>query len=409
MAKRIFNEAKIENVRKFVRAYGEIAGYVDRVDDLQFQLISSLKLACESEPTFDSVGSILGRLPQRSEIIMRKAAWIAQRQCKSRAFCVGNQLVQQQSELFFSAVINQLEHLGLSPRQVPYQSFQSCLKGLKWSRRVDGVLVDPVAMQITVVKGCSTDQVRQWPSEGDSCESVPSLWNPSPRTSWDTFVPSSFIRGLTYSHFILKSAFPAFTIRTILLVVDPSVTSWAHRGYDVTDLSLGDATEDSIGISDERCIWHAVSQNSDHFSAVPDIASKEWLSKLPVDRATRCRMILEKMWTLQAAADGLAPMSASEISKAVESSYLVNYTADWRRHDIEDCLAVGGFIERPRFERKCYVLTPLGVFEALLSRLQLAPASEFRHETDVGARAFSAIRNQARLLARYSEGEQVIS
>lgn len=407
MSKRVFNEAKIENVRKFVRAYGEISGFIDRVDDLQHQISASLKFASESDPCFESVGSILGKLPRQQESIMRKAAWIAQRRCESRAFCVGNHLVQERGGSHYSAVINQLSHLGMSPRKVHYSSFEEKIAGLKYNKTIDGVLVDQSSSQITVIKGCSVDQVKKM-NAGDSADMAPSLWVPKPMPAWNYNVPSKLLRGLVYANFILRSAFPDFHVRTILLQVDPGLADWAHRGFDVSDLVLQQLADDMTPLSQDRLIWQSNGSEGVDYSKVPAIPTSLWLNKLPVDRATRCRMILQEMWLMQASSDGLARMKVSDISSRVESEYLVRYTPDWRRHDIEDCLALEGYIERPRFEPKCYVLTPLGVFEALVSRLQLGPAIEFRHGQDSVARTLSAIRHQARLLARYAEGEQVI-
>lgn len=401
------DEAKMENVRRFVRAYGELAGYVDRIDDLQHQVLAAFREASTSTATFESVGSILGRHYQKHEQVARKAAWIAQHKLQTRAFAVGNHFVQRQNDVQFSPVVQQLEQLGYQSRGVNFDSFSRLLTDRSWVKRIDALMVRPDAGELVLVKACSFEQLQRQLDEHSSVM-TPNLWVPVPQREFCELVPSKFLVSLTYAEWILRSAFPEFDVRSILLVVDPGPVNWRHKGFDVTGTALRHIQAEHHPLSGFDVVW----EGEEHDVAYQDIAkipAADPLNALPVDRAARARMVLEWMWREQAVSDGLAPMTVQEISKSVKKAHLIHYTPDLRRHDLEDCLVTGGYIERPRYEKKCYVLTPLGVFEALVSRQQLAPASGFEHGRDVLAKALGSIRNQARLLARYAEGEQVIN
>ena len=412
MKRRATNEAQIENTRRFVRAYGELAGYVDRIDDLQHRLVATYKAAVESAPTYGTIGSILERSSSRSESISRKAAWIASHQLNSRTFGVGNFVVQSQGGRSFSPLIKQVDRLGHEPRPVNYKSFLDKLEERPWERRFDGILVDPGDERITVVKGCSLAAAPAI-KRRKGTYSGPNLWVPRGTPPARRVSPKK-LAALTLAEFVLSSAFPDFQVDTILVVMNTDEGAWDFEGFRSTGTPLRHLDDVAGDLSCLPTVWHGdVSgvgrTGTDYLDQVPLIPASNDFNRLPVDRATRCRMILEYMWSVQSASDDLTGVTVAQIADAISRRHLLWYTHDWRRHDLEDCLAMGGFIERPRYASKQYVLTPLGVFEALVARQQMRPAATFASEKDVTSYLLSAVHRQARLWARYSEGEQVLA
>ncbi|MEM1329840.1 MAG: hypothetical protein AAGG07_04695 [Planctomycetota bacterium] len=405
-------EAKLENTRRYVRAFGEMAGFMDRIDDVRHAIQRGYAEAIQQPPSFDSHGSILGRESPRQEQVSRKAAWIASHRLGSRAFCVMNQLVQCQAGRYFSPLLQQVEMLGYPTRPVPFESFVPLAKQRRAMARIDALFVDPVSMRLTVVKGCSVEQLQRR-LDRDASVMEENLWVRHRQLALAREVPTKHIATLVLAEMILRSALPDWDVDTMLVAVEREDCSWNYEGIQFSGTALAELAEQWNPVREEQVIWSAdaagvLAFGSTELDRLPRVPAKEPLNGLPVDRATRCRMVLETLWLQQAGVDGLAVGGRGEIATAVEDRYLIHYSQDLRRHDFEDCLAIGGFIERPRYAGKCYALTPLGVFEALLSRRQIEPEMRTPQSPDPASHLVSSVHNQARLWARYTEGEQVI-
>lgn len=393
------NEAKIENLRRWIRAYGEIAGYADRLGSIQEGVEQAYREAFERRADFDVLGSILGRQYKSAEAVARKAAWIAQWHSSCRAVCVGTQILQKQNHRFQCAMLDQIAQLGIKIKPVVFESFTEHMDSTPHVKRVDAVLPDTERRRITVVKGVSTDRMRL----RDSTE----LFSSGAGTCVE--VPANVVASLIFAEWILRSAMPDYEVRCIVAGVSPDPGIWTFRAFETSGSILRDVQERTVGLPVSKERWTSVlgAGSMDLLDSVPDLPVRDPFMKLPVDRATRAHMILDAVWKRQAASSQLISMSVSEIAEDVQDRFLINYTPDWRRHDIEDCLIPGGFVERLRYERKRYALTPLGVFEAMMAHRQLAtPMRAAKLEEDV-PHLLRVVQRQARLLARYADGEQV--
>ncbi|MBL8876348.1 MAG: hypothetical protein JNM86_11190 [Phycisphaerae bacterium] len=406
MNKSHLNEASLESVLEAVRAYAAIAGHIDTLVDLEQRISQSWARATEQPFSFDDHSMILGRA-KRTDITTRWSAWIAQRIFNCRATCVGNHLVQVRGAKPESPVLQQLEHYGLETRPVDLDDV------IKFGTKspvpphkcIDGLLISAGAGELVVVRSAKLQRQR-------STES-PTLFNPSPRPVASSAISSRTIASLIQSEFLLRSALPSAKIRCVVALVDSDVESREFYLYETTGAFYRQIQGPNFNLgslpllASSRDIL-AKGEDLEEIANPPSWVVREPLMRLPVDRATRAMMILDVLWQLQASSPGLVAMGVSEIAQEVQKRFLIEYTSDHQRHDLEDCLVNGKFIEQPTYEKKCFALTPAGVFQALVGRRMLQIVRRPKGEDDADPFILAPIRRQARLWARYYRGEQVI-
>lgn len=398
-------EAKLESVFSAVRAYASIAGHYDNIHELETRIARSWADTTKSGLTFDVVGSILGRAIKEDERRSRWGAWLAGRLFSGRATCVGNHVIQQRQNGFESPLVGQLQSLGLPTRRIAFKQFTETLRGYRTQRRIDGMLVNLGEPQITVIKTAVLPL--RAPTE------EPSLFNPRPVGKPSFIVPSSAITPLVIAEWVLRSSLPSVPVRCLMFLIDGDRDSREFFAFDTTGTYLQQLTKSTFDLSacqvaKSSCELRAEGVDLESLASCPDIVTRESLMKLPVDRATRAMMCIDALWSRQASRQGLSVMTAGELAKEVEHRFLINYTRDHQRHDLEDCLVNRGFIERPSYERKCYALTPIGVFQALLQRRLFQTNAIAIGPHDAEPSVLAPIRRQAKLWARYQAGEQII-
>jgi len=196
------------------------------------------------------------------------------------------------------------------------------------------------------------------------------------------------------------------------MVIDSE--GWNYQIHETRDLCLRQISLDRFALDQippltSSVDWLKGKRDLDELQRIPEIPAKNRLNRLPVDRATRSYMILDYLWELQKDADRLVVVDVPEIAGAIRQRHLIVYPIDLRRHDIEDCLARGGFVERTRYDGSGYALAPSGVARAVIMRQQLnQPGPYVMDVEDAEPHLLSPIRHQARLWAAYKNGDRVL-
>ncbi len=398
-------EAGLDSVYNDVRAYAQVAGYYDKIEDLEIRISQGFSTASESEMTFEAASAILrGRLAD-GEGVQRRAAWYAQRVLGGRSCCVGNHVLQERDGKLMSPLVEQLKQYGLAVRDVDFTNIRDAVAPVRPKKRIEGLIIDQPCNKLTLIKGLGIERRRLLQE--------PTLFDRNPRHAVVRRATTSAIGTLVMGEWILRSALPTVDVRCILMLVDPDLHSRDFMAIETTGTFVKQLSGEwhslepnsVVGSSD---LWRQAGHDLEDLALPSTLVAREGLMRLPVDRATRCLMVLDVLWSRQAGASGLAAMTVGEIAREVERRFLIEYTNDHRRHDIEDCLENGGFVERPPYESKCYALTATGVYQGLVTRRLLSKGLAKAFDGDLEANVLGPIRKQARLWARYHGGDQVV-
>ncbi len=408
------NEASIESVLTAVRAYAALAGHYDSVYDLELQISQAWNHATRGEFTYEDHSVILGSQREAADV-SRWGAWIAQGLFQTRACSVGNHLFQVKNSAesearYTSSILGQLRQVGLKTRNIPWPAvikLAHSVSRILPKKKIDGLLIRPGMNEIVVLKCVQIQRAKG--------NEPASLFNPKPAFSISDTVYSSDVLTLIVAEMMVRLAInsPSIDVRCVLMAVDPMHGNREFYAYDTTGTYAQQIKGSRFSVSNFKLIASSASMISrgedvEGLANPPRLVVREPLMRLPVDRATRCMMLLDVMWHHQCNATGLRATKLSELSDEVERRFLIDYSSDHRRHDMEDCLVRESFVERPKYESNRYALTPAGVFQAIVGRRMLQTIDRPRSDVDAEEFVLAPIRRQARLWARYSRGEQVV-
>jgi len=421
------SELASENLLEMVRAYAAITTYLPQYPELATQIVAAYNAAAVEPVTFEGISKILRAKSGSKEAVSRRVAWLSQHILHNQARCVSYPIVQHRDQpingeidrQYHSPIVEQVAtSLGLEAEPVNYNNFMPLFDNSHFVNRIDAVVVD-VADEITVycVKGCLASQLPSGHLQMAApvaTQQLFSCWDENLKQVPQVKVPSQHIRALILASWILGSAFKGLRIVPVYVVVDDPDAGWnfqAHR-LDFAKPCLQDVRGSSFDVSPYPVLESSVAYTVQGIDVsllerVPEIPVKNPLSSLPVDRATRCNMLLNVVWASQACSERLEAITVSALRERTEELYLISYPVDLLRHDLEDCLERQNLLMRPHEPTKAYALTPESVAHILLLRRQFARDRTAMNYSDADSNILAPVRKQAALWARHKQGINV--
>jgi len=270
-------------------------------------------------------------------------------------------------------------------------------------KRVDAIVVDQKKSTVYIVVGYQFEAASV---KGKQVDDLP-LFHESSGFEGKLHIAArrSLTRCVLQTHDLLKSAFPRYTVVPVILAMDEIYSGLNQVVIDVSSVAMRESHKDVRQLSSHSLISLGAcailnpcklkdNRFPDRVRFLPDWLARDKLNLLPIDRATRCLMLLSLLWQRQRKApDKLVTMRAITLGKEIENVYGVSYPEDLRRHDLEDCLERTGLIERPAFEGNAFALTPRGVARVLMSRRMLSGQSELETDDDLRTHVLHHIHN----------------
>jgi len=402
-----YKETDITYLDSMIDAYASVTAYVNQIPELEMKIARAYSAVVNERAEFDSFNALLGRsYPQREQWI-RHVAWIAQHSFALRAHCVGNKILLAKDHERFSPIVDQLEMLGFESYRNTFSDQDKFLPdGVDSSTRIDSVLVDVAKNRVLLIKGFELDAASRRGSSMPLFDSVIGNEGALP-------IRAPGVASLAMASNIVRTAFRDIRVVPVAMLLDGVHEGWRFRAFSLEksiDLINLDASFD-LAASEEIASSSQMQRagiDLDELRYLPSIPASNVLNTLPVDRATRCLMMLELLWNRQREVpQHLAVLRGSELGNLMESHFHIAYPNDLRRHDIEDCLERNGLIERPAYEGNAYALTPRGVARTLLMKRLFVGSFEHEDADDLKNHVLSHISKQSRLWAQYRAGQRV--
>ncbi len=420
MEKKMAADNSFNSLDAMIDAYAAVSAYVEHVPELEQQITDAYITASKSEPEFDSYNSLLGRGVSHKENWSRQVAWASQHLLGSRAYCVGNYVLIKRGGKYHSPLIKQLELLGWksnlgSISKGFYQEFQE--SGAV--KRVDALVVDKGQSTIYIVAGYQFEAAS---IKGKQVDDLPLFReNPDIEREFHIAARRSLTRCVLLTHDLLRAAFPQCRIVPVIAAIDEIYSGLNQVVIDISPIAVRESRKEAKEHSSHSLISLGAcpilnpcklrnNRFPDRIRFLPDWPVSDKLNLLPIDRATRCLMLLSLLWRRQKnVVDKLVTMRAVLLGKEIEKVYGVSYPEDLRRHDLEDCLERTGLIERPAFEGNAFALTPRGVARVLMSRRILTGQTDLETDEDLCTHVLHHIHNHAEIWAAYRRGNSSIA
>jgi len=405
----VLRDNEFQQMDAMIDVYAAISANVQRLSELEDNIATAYRQVCNSRAEFDSFNSILGRGYPKQQQWTRHVAWIAQHALGHRAHCVGQKILQQRDGHFFSPMVEQLGLMGFGKGNGHFLDDDSLFRaGTRPSQQIDAMVVDRDQGVVFLTKGLVYESATR-----GKTRSVPlddSLQAPVAAMPSNLFVQPRKLNSLSLAYNTVRSAFPRLRVIPVILLVDEIGIGWQFQAFDLTNamamrcwpqcLCLG--SFELVG-SSERL--KAQGADLDDFRYLPSWANENPLHSLPVDRATRCLMVLMVLWLKQREMpDRLAAVSDARIADEVREAYSIFYPPELRRSDVVDCLERGGLIDRPAFDASMLALTPRGLARILLVQRLFSGISKIEDENDIRSHVLSHVQRQAELWADYRRG-----
>ncbi len=397
-----------DHLDDLVSTYASAYVHGDTVPELERKIVEACSSATSAPPTFDDFTSLVDTTMRSKDIVSRKIAWISQHAFGARAWSVGQKILLRKPRLT-SPLIDQVRALGIEAMPLDLQRCDDVARqNFEVQTKIDALLLDMANNTIFVVKGCSYSQAMKQ-SNGRLVLNTgqPSLFTPSDRLLGNVCVARSAVSALILAHLVLKSAFNHMEIRPVFMVVDDVDCGWHHQAFDLAPAFMAKLDADAVQLDEYDAVASSLDLqglrgDSDALAPLPQWKTADFLAIAPVDRPTRCLMLLTALWRRQRGSGReLVPVPATALAEAVSERYGLVYPVDLRRHDLEDCLRAGGFIRRVRYAENSYAITPTGVGRIYLMKRKFYA----RANPDLGAHALRSIRVQAQRWARYQGGQ----
>lgn len=371
-----------------VELYELASAHGDETTDLGDRITKLYRDLVRRPPCVDDFASILDTVFLNKIARIHKAAWIGQHLFGGRPCCVNQKIVLQNGKLI-SPLIEQAALCGIPSLNADLRALELQWKQVApWAQlTVDAILVRADKREVIVLKSCSFSQVRRLDSRVSVLHQADTLFEPESQVLRNASVDRGLLGALLFARQVLVAGLPDIRVRLFVVVMADAEGSWNFQCNEVTEAGISDLGQRRVKL--DRYPLHATikdfkgtdGDSATFFDALPGPAKPHSLEQclddvVPVDRATRCLMMLREMFHRQhfsTAIDQLAIMSASELAGVVTDKHGIFYPSDQRRHDIEDCLWRGGFIGRPIRSSNSYAIKPKGIARMLVLKPKFNP------------------------------------
>lgn len=341
-------------------------------------------------PSIDDFISMLDSSFLARHALAHKGSWIVQRLLEGRPCCVNQKILLPGQDLK-SPLVEQMTLKGLSrgPSRIGETVQRWRRECPRVQQSVDALLVRSDSQSVSLVKVCSLSRVKQYSRHLRFAERQRTLFGceNDQKVIENVNVPREVIGSLLLARDVITSATFGAAIRLFVVIVDDAPGCWNFQCHDVTGATVADLKTKAVNldqftsIKSTRSVASSQANLIDYFSGVPSARRITNLHQglkdvVPVDRSTRCLMMLSTLFDRQRIASEskeLEVMSFRDLTNIVEDEYDVYYPKDQRRHDVEDCLWRGDFIGRVTRTRNEYAIKPKGMVRMMLLRPRYNP------------------------------------
>lgn len=410
----MLTEAQLDHFEYLVDAYAAVKAYWGKVEELESQIQDTFLEMAQDSPTFDSVQSILGRQVDYKHLVPSRVAWVLQHGFDCRAACVRNRYVyvrESRGETSFgSPLLEQIKLASQSPATLDLGSIARQRSARKARKIIDSFLIDAPNSVCYVAIGQTLESAKKLYGAARAEDYSMSFLSTTDREIHGVSVAASDLLGLDLARELLSEALPSFKIIPLVVVIDDVQTG---RGFQVHDLSpyrpstkaQGSICLDDYDVAFSSRAWVQSGRDLDELEQVPAWPTSDLLHNVPVDRASRCAMMLNCLWEAQDKRPStLYARTWSQLGGMAERQYRIAFSKDLRRHDVEAGLERAKYIERLTYDPTQFALTPRGVARAILMRRLFSRVSQAEFDNGISINILGAVHQQADLWRRYREG-----
>jgi hypothetical protein len=378
----MFGEINWTNFDKLVESYAVLSAYTDKEKSIEFEIAAICENLVAKRASLEDFTEILGRKPQEKDEVVRKVSWAAQHILGCRAWSVGQKVLFQRryEKRWESPLVDQVSRLGYRPSDIDLrQVYNQFPRKVVPQDRLYTLLVDAKEETVHLVKGVSFGQLRRAAKRLELAVSEPNLFTADRKAFLNTTVDSSAVATLLFAREVVIKVFPQLRVRAHLMVLDDPCATWRFQIHDLSQSEVSQLRQGAVTVSSfpvaltHRDFDHIFDLNDDAFATLPSWASADFLNACPVDRPTRCLMLLKEMVDRQERRNvTLARFRPLDLVLAVSETRKIAYPTDLWRHDFEDCLERSRFIERWS-DGSSFVLLPKGLARYLLISRKFNP------------------------------------
>jgi hypothetical protein len=382
----MFGEINYDTFDRLIEAYATVVAYQERLPRLEQDITSTAEAITATPPSLDDFRLFFANRSGVKEETIRRMAWMSQHLCGGRAWCVGQKIIlrRKRETQVISPLLQQLKRLGYQVDNRPLEGFGDLWTQLDREKheRVDVMAVNQRTGELLLIKGQRYSRTlkvskRLWDSPPQA-----TLFRQENRFLHNVLGEGNAVRSLLFARDLLHQCCPTLSVRPLFLVLSDDSASWNFQAFDLS-------AERFSSITDRRTSLDAyptafthfdfashLDADGDFFGTLPSLSGQDVLRAAPADRPTRCLMVMNELWDRQVGRkERLASHSQGILARAVEERYGIEYPVDLYRHDFEDCLERGRFLQRSFVKPSQFALTPKGVARLFLIRRRCNPLS----------------------------------
>lgn len=366
---------------------------------IQSDVAAAYRTLTLTPPSIEDFTSMLDSSFLLSHALCHKGSWIMQRLLEGRPCCVNQKILLPGQDLR-SPLVEQIALRGFARKQstIPDVAETWTMQRPRVQQSIDALLVRRDSSTVSLVKVVSFSQVRRRSNQIRFVQQQPSLFGEmeTNRILENAYVAREVLGSLIFAREVLEAATVGVSVRLFILILDDAPGSWKFQCHEVS-AATPEHLESSLVALDEfspikttRDFGRITAKLIDRFASIPSSRPMVSLNRglkenIPVDRATRCLMMLNWLFDKQRVSsdsNSLGVVSFTDLTDVVESEYEIFYPKDQRRHDVEDCLWRGGFIDRVARTQNAYAIKPKGLMRVMIMKPKynpMVPAFSARH------------------------------
>lgn len=357
----------------------------DAAADLENRIWATFVRLTKSPPCVEDFTSFHDSAYSATIAKSHKASWIAQALFGGRPCCV-NQRLFLSNGMPVSPIIEQMSMRGMRCAAPDMRHLKrDLLSRYDWaSQLLDALLVQSDRNTVFIVRACSYSQVKRYSTSLEHVAYNDNLFEPDRALLRGAAILRDLVGSLMLARDLISACAPDVTVKPVLFVVDDREGSWNFQCHDMTELNSSHVSQNRVSL-DRFPVLHSIkdfpslSRKHSGFNPLPNASRcfslEHYLrDAVPVDRGTRCLMMLREVYQRQLrSTGGLEVVRAQELADLVNNEYRVFYPPDQRRHDIEDSLWRSGFIDRPFQTENAYAIKAKGIARMAVLKTKLNP------------------------------------
>jgi len=390
----MFNTEFNTDLIDLIKVYPTVFAYTPYVNDMEDDITREYARIAGNEPDFALFGDLLRSSRHSKDVGMRKTAWLAQQLFRARAVSVNQRILKvNKAGKRHSPLAGQLDAMGLlsNPAWVSQIASAQVEAMSRTGQVLDAMLVNPGSSTVYAVVGVTGTTIRKHSKQLELGARIESLFAPQDRAMANVIVPSEPLQRLAWASEFLALAAPDLNVIPVLVLLDDEEGSWTFQAHLAPSSPDDKRLLDDLVVVDDLEILKCTLGYVEDDDRKPDFGrmgigvTEKCLWYLPVDRATRPLMYLDRLLAAQEASPTeLRIVKGKQLHDEVHNHFGVYLDRDMRRHDIEDCLVNGGWVGESQYRRSDIYITASGIGLLQMIRQRFMPQNHLLGTTAVG-------------------------